>query len=84
MNDEKKLLRYLKRRARQLGMNVTKSHTRDPNALDHGMYALIDDQLGVVVLGGGPLGLHSCALGDIEDHLALLAGQPNEVTSWAQ
>ena len=76
MKDEKNLLSYLKQRARQLGMNITKSHTRDPNALAHGLYALIDDQLGAVVLGGGPL--------DIKDHRALLAGQPNsEVTSWA-
>ena len=85
MKDDKNHLSYLKPRARQLGMKATKSHMRDPNALDFARYALIDDQLGTLVLGGGALGPQSCTLGDIEKHLALLAGQQNsEVTSWAR
>jgi hypothetical protein len=62
-------LDHLRRRAARLDMRVEKSRARNPNALDLGGLALIDNETNAVVLGGGPLGVHSCTVEDISTYL---------------
>jgi hypothetical protein len=61
----------LQRRAHRLDMYLSKSRARDSYRPDFGRFALID-VTNAVVCGGGPLGLHSCTLIEIDEHLARL------------
>jgi hypothetical protein len=50
-------------------MSIERSRSRDPNALDFGGLALIDNETNAIVLGGGPLGVHSCCADDIASYI---------------
>lgn len=41
----------IRRAAKRQGLALRKTRTRDPRALDYGMYALADEQTNVVVAG---------------------------------
>ena len=59
----------LRRKADRLGYRLEKSRRRDPDALDHGMYWLIDLDHGGVAHGSSALGLPNLTLDEVEEWL---------------
>jgi hypothetical protein len=49
MKQEKVMENRLRRVAHRRGLRLTKSRSRDVNAIDYGLYALIDDTIGGAV-----------------------------------
>ncbi len=63
-SEYKVLENRLRRAARRQGLQLEKSRTRDPQALDYGKYWLLDDR-NIVVYGHG----HSATLDQIAEYL---------------
>lgn len=64
----------LRRRAGHLGLELKKSRRRDPQAPDHGRYALVDMVTGEAVGGKQPLvGIYHLSAADVERTLGIRA-----------
>ena len=60
----------LRRMAARQGLRLSASRRRDPNAIDYGLYALIDPQTnGMVNPALAGRFVHSWTLEDVEDYL---------------
>lgn len=60
----------LRRAAERQGLRLDKSKRRDPNALGHGLYALIDTDTGAVRHSCAPWGMHTLDLDEVEQYLS--------------
>jgi hypothetical protein len=69
MTDEKVTENRMRRVAARRGLELQKSRTRDPNALDFGGYMLIEIERNLVVLGGGDRRGYRASLQDVIDYL---------------
>ena len=58
----------LRRKADRYGWHLSKSRRRDPDALDYGMYAILDNQTGATVHATGWF-THCLTLDDVEAKL---------------
>ena len=67
----------LRRKASLYGLRLSKSSRRDPDALDYGLYALIDEQTGGAV-NSALIGrfIHSWDLDDVEAYLISDSDEP--------
>jgi hypothetical protein len=61
---EKVLENRLRRAAKRQGLLLEKSRRRDPKAIDHGLYALLDAFTGNPVNQTGRTGIHVLTLDD--------------------
>jgi hypothetical protein len=60
----------LRRMAARQGLRLAKSRVRDPHAMGHGLYALIDDQTGGTISPTlAERWIHSWSLDQVERHL---------------
>lgn len=68
--DEKVRENKLRRKAARMGLRLTKSRSRDPDALDYGLFALIDIQTnGAINPALAGHWVHSWGLVDVEKYL---------------
>ena len=59
----------LRRKADRLGLRLSKSRRRDPDALDHGMYAILDIESGGTTHPMGVISPHCLTLDEVEELL---------------
>jgi hypothetical protein len=68
--EEKVRENRLRRAADRRGLRLTKSRSRDPNAIDYGLYAVVDVQTnGIMNPAIAGRWMHSWTLDDVENYL---------------
>jgi hypothetical protein len=68
---------YLRRKADRMGLRLTKSPRRDRDALDYGLYALLDHQTGGAVNPAlADRWIHSFTLDDVEAYFNARVANP--------
>jgi len=60
----------VRRRAARLGLRLMKSRRRDPEAIDYGLYALVDLEVGGCVHAHGVISEFALTLDDVEEWLS--------------
>ena len=66
---DKAMENRLRRKADRMGMRLTRSRRRDPDAIDFGCYALIDLENGGYCFGQNALGTPGATLDEIREFL---------------
>lgn len=59
----------LRQKAKRMGLSVLKSRRRDPQALDFGLFMIVDAYTNGALVGSGPFGA-DMSLDDVETFLA--------------
>lgn len=74
MSYETEITKVTENRARRAadrqGLRLVKSRVRDPRAIDHGRYMLVDIATNTVVYGTGDIGRPVATFAEIEEYLA--------------
>lgn len=59
----------LRRAAQRQGLQLEKSRRRDPNAVDYGLWAIIDPYANTAMHSPAPWGIYALDLDDVEQYL---------------
>jgi hypothetical protein len=62
---------HVRRKADRMGYRVIKSHRRDPDAIDNGLFMIVDARTDCVVHDIGPLARPNLTLAEVEQLLGM-------------
>jgi hypothetical protein len=65
---------HVRRKADRMGYRVIQSHRRDPDAIDYGLFMIVDARTDCVVHDMGPLGRPNLTLADVQELLGVDGG----------